>query len=135
MTQRSFLIDTHIIYWLYTNSEKLSFAEKEIIASQLTDIYVSPISLMEIATKFGRGKADLHGWNPERVLQQLYEDGIQMLPLYPEDAISYYHLTWHKDHRDPFDRMLAYQAIRNNLTFITHDGKMSRYAKDGLVVF
>jgi len=67
--------------------------------------YVSGISLWEISLKFSLGKLDFESTNPD------------------ED-----------DHRDPFDRMLIWQAIHNDFVVITKDNKFTQYTEDGLRV-
>jgi PIN domain nuclease of toxin-antitoxin system len=135
MTQNQFLLDTHIVYWMYFDDIQLTFEEKNLLADPTAELYVSAVSLMEIAIKYRIGKASIADAYPEQILQRLYQDGIHILTVSPEESISFYHLSWYKDHRDPFDRMIAYQAIKNDLVLMSHDKKMSRYRKDGLLLF
>jgi PIN domain nuclease of toxin-antitoxin system len=41
------------------------------------------------------------------------------------DIITNYHLSLH--HRDPFDRFLIWEAIRNDFILITVDGSINEY--------
>lgn len=54
--------------------------------------------------------------------------------LSPEDA-STYHLLQATHHKDPFDRMLIWQAIRNDYIFVSADKQIKKYAKEGLKLF
>jgi PIN domain nuclease of toxin-antitoxin system len=45
-----------------------------------------------------------------------------------------YKLPKKDDHRDPFDRMLIWQAMHNDFIVITKDNKFTQYKEDGLKV-
>jgi len=45
---------------------------------------------------------------------------------------SYIELPLKKNHKDPFDRMLIWQAITGNMTMISKDEFFEQYKKDGL---
>jgi PIN domain nuclease of toxin-antitoxin system len=52
--------------------------------------------------------------------------------LQEQDAISFLDLPLKENHKDPFDRMLIWQAINNNLTLLSKDKIFQQYAADGL---
>ena len=60
--------------------------------------------------------------------------GFEIESLTAKDSSSYHQLkaTYHKD---PFDRMLIWQAISNNYTFISVDSNVKKYASEGLKIF
>jgi PIN domain nuclease of toxin-antitoxin system len=45
---------------------------------------------------------------------------------------TYYQLPKKDNHKDPFDRLLIWQAISNGYTLITQDKKIEQYRPDGL---
>ncbi len=92
------------------------------------------ISFWEISLKYSIGKLHLNGASPERFKQELEAACIvTILDLKTEDTLSFYKLdTFH--HRDPFDRMMIWQAIQNKLTFITDDEQIHKYTDCGLKV-
>lgn len=51
-----------------------------------------------------------------------------------ETLASFFKLPIAK-HRDPFDRMLAWQAICEKYTLVTNDGAFAAYHKAGLKIF
>jgi PIN domain nuclease of toxin-antitoxin system len=57
----------------------------------------------------------------------------ELLSLRAEDAASYYHLP-QISHKDPFDRMLIWQAIREKMVLITKDSKLAAYKDYGLEI-
>ena len=53
----------------------------------------------------------------------------------PENRkVVHYKLPKKDSHKDPFDRLLVWQAIQHDLTFVTRDIKMMEYIKDGLKI-
>lgn len=55
-----------------------------------------------------------------------------LVPLLPLEALGSLDLPWKENHKDPFDRMLVYQCINQNITLISKDNKMRLYKEDGL---
>jgi PIN domain nuclease of toxin-antitoxin system len=56
-----------------------------------------------------------------------------IISLSAEDA-AYYHLLTCSHHKDPFDRMLIWQAIQHKLIIVTKDQKFENYSDQGLKV-
>jgi len=77
------------------------------------------------------GKLELEGIQPQEIPDIALDSGFEMIPLQPKETSSY-HLFKGEWHRDPFDRMLIWQAIQNNLTLISKDPLINRYKEDGL---
>lgn len=50
-----------------------------------------------------------------------------MLAIEDRHLVAYATLPQHKDHRDPFDRLLIAQALSDDLTLISRDGKFGAY--------
>lgn len=127
----TFLLDTHTLIWSITEKRKLSRQVKEILENTNITIYVSAISFWEISLKFSIGKLELKGVSPQDFPQLAIQTGFQLIPLIPEETATYHHLkgTWD---RDPFDRMLIWQAIRQNLTLISKDDHIAKYKDEGL---
>jgi PIN domain nuclease of toxin-antitoxin system len=61
-----------------------------------------------------------------RLMPRLAEAGFEPLAVTWEHARAVHDLPHH--HRDPFDRMLIAQAIREPLRLLTHDGMLARYS-------
>ncbi len=124
-----YLLDTHTFIWLMISPEKLSQKCKKLLISS-ENISVSSIALWEISIKFSLGKLELTGILPEELLIKSKEINIHIMDFDSSDAISYYKLPRH--HKDPFDRMLVWQAIRNKMTLISKDNRLEAYAENGL---
>ncbi|HOW81971.1 MAG TPA: hypothetical protein PK573_05380 [Spirochaetota bacterium] len=52
---------------------------------------------------------------------------------YPDDASSFYRLPVLR-HKDPFDRLIIWQAIKNDMALATRDKEISDYLKYGLKI-
>jgi PIN domain nuclease of toxin-antitoxin system len=113
------LLDTHTLLWIMGNHPRLSHAARAAVTNLSNDCYISVVSVWEAATKHRSGKlpeaAPLVA-NPARILAGLH---LTPLPLELEHA----HLAGSMSgtHKDPFDRMLAAQALLEGLTLVSND--------------
>jgi PIN domain nuclease of toxin-antitoxin system len=128
-----YLIDTHIFLWSLFSPEKISQPVANIIREPSNRIFVSTITFWEIALKFSLNKLDLEGISPGDLPEFANKMNYEFLILSVDDAASFYHLP-RISHKDPFDRMLIWQAIREKLVLITKDSKTSAYKEWGLKV-
>ena len=96
--------------------------------------YRKRISLWEISLKYSIGKLELSGTNPDEIFESILESGLEVMPVETELFASYYKLQKKNRHKDPFDRLLIWQAIQNDLTVITDDSRMEDYVADGLKI-
>ena len=103
----------------------------EQISNRENEVFVSAISLWEIALKHSIGKLELN-FSPEDIPKYCEQMCFYLIPLTPLDAMGFLRLPPKKDHKDPFDRMLIYQCITGNYTLVSRDDKMKFYVNDGL---
>lgn len=68
---------------------------------------------------------------PAELPQHAKNIDIETLPISDEEASTFYKLP-HMPHKDPFDRLIIWQAITRNLTLISKDKHMREYQKFGL---
>ncbi len=126
-----YLIDTHIFLWSLFSPEKISGHVAKIITESGNRIFVSTITFWEIALKFSLKKLKLEGITPDVLPQFANKMNFELLRLSAEDAASFYHLP-RITHKDPFDRMLIWQAIREKMVLISKDSKLAAYEDYGL---
>lgn len=126
-------MDSHILLWTLFKPSLLSRQVQTVLNDTNNTIYVSSVSYFELSLKYSLGKLELKNYKPEDLLLEANKMGFHNLILNPEDAAGLYQLEF-KEHKDPFDRMLFWQAIKNNLKFITRDSKAAAYSKQGLEV-
>jgi len=129
-----YLIDTHYVLWSLFDQQKIPEIVSDVLLDDQSIKYVSSISIWEISLKYGLGKLSLGNKTPEDVSDAVTEAGFQILPIAHYLYATYYKLPRKYNHRDPFDRMLIWQAINLNFTLISADSKISQYESDGLVV-
>ncbi|MDR3238413.1 MAG: type II toxin-antitoxin system VapC family toxin [Spirochaetia bacterium] len=125
-----YLVDTHILLWSFIEPEKLSNNIRKLLLDENNDIYYSPINLWEISIKYGLKKLDLIGLTPEGFYEELKDSYYLSKEVNNEDLITSYKLPMR--HKDPFDRFLIWEAIRNNFTLMSVDNNIEMYQKDGL---
>ncbi|MGB5593239.1 MAG: type II toxin-antitoxin system VapC family toxin [Crocosphaera sp.] len=118
-----FLLDTHAFIWLSENDSNLPNNLREMIDIADT-VYVSIVSLWEMAIKLNLGKLSLQR-SYETIEQELESSDILLLPITFIDTLQISRLPLH--HRDPFDRMLIAQAINKSLILISRDTQFDAY--------
>jgi PIN domain nuclease of toxin-antitoxin system len=118
------LLDTHIALWAITDDDRLSARAREMILSERTIVWVSAVSVWEIAIKHGLGRGDMPVSGLEAV-DYFREAGYRFLPLEPEHAAAVETLPRH--HQDPFDRLLVAQAVTEPMHLLTHDAMQATY--------
>jgi len=126
-----FLLDTHYLIWSIADSSKISKKIKDIIVDPDNRIFVSTISFWEISLKCSIGKLDIKGFLPEDIPNLCKRMGFEIETLSAHDSSSYHQLIMNY-HKDPFDRMLIWQAISNSYTLICEDDNIKKYVSTGL---
>jgi PIN domain nuclease of toxin-antitoxin system len=127
-----YLVDTHILLWSFIEPEKLSLNIGKLLLDEGNDIYYSPINLWEISIKYRLKKLKLNGLTPEEFYDELENSYYVCKKINNEDLITNYKLSIY--HKDPFDRFLIWEAIKNDFIFMSIDENMEVYKKDGLKV-
>ena len=125
------MLDTHTLLWAIGNTKKLSKKVIQTIVNPNNEVYVSAVSLWEIAIKYSIGKLEVD-FDIEKIPDYCHIMGLHMMPLDPVDALKSQKLPFRNDHKDPFDRMLVYQCIKNDITLISNDSRIELYKEDGL---
>jgi PIN domain nuclease of toxin-antitoxin system len=128
----NYLVDTHILLWSFLDTQKLSEKIKSTLLDENNYIYYSPINLWEISIKYGLKKLLLNGGTPEDFFEELSNSYYLCKNIDAVDLITNYKLPMR--HRDPFDRFLIWEAIRNDFILMSADETMELYKKEGLRV-
>lgn len=121
------LLDTHTFLWFSVAGleQDLPEATRDLLEDPSHSLYVSPVSIWETAIKVSIGKLNL----PMRIVQifelQAQVNNIQLL------SLKLLHLdlieTLPVHHKDPFDRLLAAQALTEQFHFVSTDGIFDQY--------
>lgn len=117
------LLDSNALIWWIVSPERLPAQPRARIADPATEVWASAVSGYEIAYKARHGKLD--AIDAESLQGALRRDRIGLLSLSFDDAVAAGALPG--PHRDPFDRLLIAQALRQDLTVVTTDPIFARY--------
>jgi PIN domain nuclease of toxin-antitoxin system len=118
------LLDTHAFIWWFEESPLLSPAARQAI-TDAAEGFLSLASCWEMAIKVGNGKLKLVKPLERLVPEQLGLNAFSLLPIDLDDVVRVAVLPPH--HRDPFDRMLAAQALNDDLAVVSADPVFTKY--------
>lgn len=119
------LLDTHVALWAITDSPCLSAQARALILAPGATVWVSSVSIWEIAIKHSLGRGDMPISGQEAV-DYFRQAGYRFLAIEPEHAAAVESLPAH--HQDPFDRLLVAQAMVEPMRLLTHDATVARYS-------
>ncbi len=121
------LLDTHIAVWVILDSPRLSPRAHDLIAAPATEVYVSAVSLWEIAIKHALNRAGPNAMPISATEARAWFEAsnFQSLPVTDAHAVAVDTLPPH--HGDPFDRLLIAQARTEPMRLISHDAAMTAY--------
>ena len=118
------LLDTHALLWWLADSPELPSRVRAKIADPAASVWVSASSAWEIATKVRIGKLELETAEAEALEKTVLEEGFHLLPIQFSHALRAGLLK--SGHRDPFDRILAAQALVEDFTVVSRDPEMKK---------
>ncbi|MBI5510186.1 MAG: type II toxin-antitoxin system VapC family toxin [Deltaproteobacteria bacterium] len=123
-----YLLDTQAFLWLISDDAVASARSRRVFLDEGSELFLSVVSLWEIGVKHSLGKLALRGSLREIISKQLRDNGIAMLPIDPEHVWRVAELPFH--HRDPFDRLLAAQALCEAMAVVSGDAALDAYGVD-----
>jgi PIN domain nuclease of toxin-antitoxin system len=126
------LLDTHTLLWSIGKTNELSKKVIQEIKNADNDIYVSAVSLWEIALKSSIGKLFV-SFHLNKIPEYCRKMRFTLIPLEPLDSLTSMNLPQKDSHKDPFDRMLIFQCIQNEYVLVSKDKQMELYEDEGLV--
>jgi PIN domain nuclease of toxin-antitoxin system len=119
------LVDSQCLIWYVDQDHLLTPNAHAAISDPASDLLLSAATIWEIGIKVGLGKLSLslpYRWWMNKVISDL---GLAVLPITVEYAEAQANLPAH--HRDPFDRLLAAQALTDGLLVISADAIFDQY--------
>jgi len=125
------LLDTHVALWAITDNPKLSAKARALILAPENEIHVSAASIWEIAIKHGLGRQHMP-ISGNQAAAWFTKAGYLLLSVTAEHAALTETLPLH--HNDPFDRILAAQALAEPMRLMTHDPLVARYSDTIILV-
>jgi len=119
------LLDTCTVIWGTMAPSTLSQAVREIISEPQNEIMVSAASAWEIATKVRLGKLAEAEKLESSFIDVMRLAGYTLLSLDAETALRAGRLV--AAHRDPFDRMIAAQALGLDIPILSPDTPLDQF--------
>lgn len=119
-----YLIDTHVLIWLFNGDNVISSKVLEIIKNPKSNLYISIISFWEISIKISLGKLNI-SYSTKELIKETIDSGIKILNLKEEHILEVENLPFH--HRDPFDRLIISQSKIENMLLISKDDIFDKY--------
>ena len=116
------LLDTHALIWAVVTPSHLTEATRAAVASPDNQVFVSTVSVWEIAIKRALGRLV---FPLEQFDDIAARTGFEILPILPAHAIVAGALPRH--HADPFDRMLIAQTLVEDFLLVSNDAMIARY--------
>jgi len=117
-----FLLDTHTLLWATLSPSDLSSKVTRIIADESNVILVSAASAWEIATKVRIGRLPGAEKFEKEFLDVMEDTGYTLIPI--DAAMALRAGRFLAEHRDPFDRVLAAQALADDIPILSTDRKL-----------
>jgi len=119
-----YLLDSHTLLWAIDSPEKLSRLARKIVDDRSSVLFVSIATPWELAIKANSGKLDV-----QELLQDfdrsISSSGYELLDTKVPQVIRAGMLPLH--HRDPFDRLMAAQALELRLPIVSRDHVFDLY--------
>ena len=113
------LLDAHALLWFVNEDAHLSREAREAVEGDHNSVFVSLVTVWEIAIKVGLGKLKL-GLRLEGELDRfLIDNGFMLLPIEYAHVARVAGLPRH--HGDPFDRLLVSQSLIENMPVVSND--------------
>jgi len=120
-----YLIDTQIFIWALIAPKKLTAQISQILKNN--DIFVSQVSLFEIAIKQKIGKLPELPLSIQELAERIEKDNFNLLAINTNHLATYDVIPLLENHRDPFDRLLLAIAMSENMPIISADTNFPSY--------
>ncbi len=119
------LLDTHAAVFWWKSSPLLGQQASRAMAEDQADISVSAISGLELAIKHRIGKFDDIGDPILRFPALMAQHRFTSVAITQRHALAAGMFPGH--HRDPFDRLIAAQALEEDYIVVTCDPEIARF--------
>ena len=119
------LLDTHAFLWWVEGTPPLGRRARAAVADPDNEVLFSIASSWELAIKLSLGKLRLTHRLDRFIPEQLALNGFSLLAVELRHVVGVADLPFH--HRDPFDRLLAAQALQEQLAIVSTDRVFRRY--------
>jgi PIN domain nuclease of toxin-antitoxin system len=122
-----FWLETHAVLWHFHEPEQLGTNAAAAIQGPDHRCCISAATFWEMAIKAGLGKLTLAAPLPA-IRDEFVACGVEILDISADDCMGVQELPLH--HRDPFDRLIAVQAMNAGLKLVSKDAIFDQYGVD-----
>jgi PIN domain nuclease of toxin-antitoxin system len=119
------LLDTHAFLWWVEGTPALGRRARAAVANPDNEVFFSIASCWELAIKLSLGKLRLTQRLDRFIPEQLTVNGFSLFAVELRHVVGVADLPFH--HRDPFDRLLAAQALQDQLAIVSTDRVFRKY--------
>jgi PIN domain nuclease of toxin-antitoxin system len=126
------LLDTHIWIWNAGEPEKLKKRVTAAIQDETNELWLSPISIWELALLVKKRRIELDDDVENWVSRSFAQTAFREAPITNEVVIQVERIQF--SHRDPADHFIAASAKVFDLTLVTADPRLLALKKQGIDV-
>lgn len=119
------IVDTHAFIWWVLGDQNLSGTARAHIADPNNQCFVSAASAWEVTTKHRLGKLAQAAPLATNFLGIVFQQGFIPLAITTTHAVRSGAFT--QRHKDPFDRMIAAQAIIEGMQVVSNDSQLDQF--------
>jgi PIN domain nuclease of toxin-antitoxin system len=119
------LFDTHALLWAMISPRHLSGRVAQVVEDRGNELLVSAATAWEIATKVRLGKLPLAERLESDFERHMRRAGYRLLPIAGSTALRSGRLPG--AHGDPFDRMIAAQALDLGVPVLSADAQLDQF--------
>jgi PIN domain nuclease of toxin-antitoxin system len=119
------LLDSHTLLWAVDDPTHLSAAAAAALQDPANDLLLSAATIWEMAIKVGLGKLSLTVPFRQWMTRAIADLGLTIVPITVEYADVQAGLPDH--HRDPFDRLIIAQALKDGVAVVGDDRAFDAY--------
>ena len=119
------LLDTHALIWWWMDDPVLPLDARAAMSNAGNQVFVSAATAWEMATKVRKGQLpEMRGRIPT-FYDDVMDEGFHHFAITSEHGVRGGSLPG--AHKDPFDRLLAAQALIEGLTIVTRDREFAAF--------
>lgn len=119
------LLDTHALIWWWKDDALLPPHARAAMQDAGNEVFVSAATAWEMATKVRKGQLPEIRVELGSFEQAVLRDGFHHLPVTSAHGLRGGFLEG--AHKDPFDRLIAAQALIEDMTVITRDREIAAF--------
>ncbi len=120
-----YLLDTHAFLWMAADPTRLSRKVREIVLKESNRLHLSAASGWEIALLHRLNRVELPD-EPQRFIPEAMQR-LSVSPIFISFHTAISAAMLPLIHRDPFDRIIIAEAIKEKMTILTKDSKFAKY--------